>query len=729
MAGETVWLFPPFSRGAEFLTHYLACKAKVPARTSAVIILPAWPTAPWASLVSSMQLVRTYPAGSTSPFTTCVGNSATPQDPVDPLPWAVNIYYDPPTPPAKLPSARVTNLAAAGGNLLVLAGTIKGHPVKVLVDSGATHNFLSATFVHNNQIPTSPIYQTKVYLADGSINPTRRRCEQLQVHLDTYSTCCDLLVTHLDSHDVVLGMHWLQDNNPAIDFATGTITINNHTLQGICHTQAPHVQILDARHMFKTLKDDSTLDVFFATLQAVDDKTSPNPLRPPTDQSPEWTAKLHRLLDQHQSLFDEPTEMPPARAHDHTIDLIPGSTPPQQRTYRMSPLELKEVERQLQDYLAKGWIQPSSSSFGAPILFARKKDGTLRMCVDYRALNAISIKNRYPLPRIDELLDQLQGSTIFTALDLWSGYHQVRINPKDTHKSAFRTRYGHFEFTVLPFGLTNAPATFMGLMNDVLRPYLDKFVVVYLDDILVYSKSAEEHLDHLNQVLTTLAAHKLKVKLKKCAFGQSSVPFLGLLVTDKGVLPDPDKVRAVQDWPPPTNVTEVRSFLGFTGFCRKFIRDYATLAAPLTRLTRSDVPFPAQLTPDQQAAFSALKHALTSAPLLVLPKLGAEHEFTLYTDASQMAVGAVLLQDQGLGLQPVAYESRKLNDHEKNYPIAELELLAVVHALRVFRCYLEGCRSFTVITDHDTLRYFLTQKTLAGRKARWQELISPFAPS
>jgi len=303
----------------------------------------------------------------------------------------------------------------------------------------------------------------------------------------------------------------------------------------------------------------------------------------------------------------------------------------------MSPLELQEVQRQLEEYLDRGWIRPSSSPFGAPILFARKKDGSLTMCVDYRALNELTIKNRYSLLRIDELLDQLHGAKLFTALDLWSGYHQVRIHPADIPKTAFRTRYGHFEFTVLPFSLTNAPATFMGCMNDVLRPFLDKFVVVYLDDILIYSKTECEHLDHVRAVLEALKRHRLHVKLKKCVFVHASISFLGFLVTSSGV---PAKVKAVENWPLPFNVTEVRSFLGFANYCRRFIKDFASIAAPLTELTRASVPFPAQLSADAVAAFDALKLALTSAPLFILPKVGPDAEFAMYTDASTLAIGA-----------------------------------------------------------------------------------------
>src|SRR3954470_21940361 len=257
----------------------------------------------------------------------------------------------------------------------------------------------------------------------------------------------------------------------------------------------------------------------------------------------------------------------------------------------MSSIELIELKKQLEELTKSGFIQPSKSPFGAPILFVKKKDGTMRMCIDYRALNNISIKNKYPLPRTEELFDRLVGSKYFSKIDLRSGYHPIRIDPADVPKTAFRTRYGHYEFLVLPFGLTNAPATFMHLMHQTFREHLDEFVIVFLDDILIYSKTLESHRVHVSKILAILRREKLFAKESKCELFPTEVEFLGHIVGRTGLRMMEDKVKAVIDWPPPTKATEVRSFLGTIGYYRKFIKNFSSIAAPLTDLTKDTVKF------------------------------------------------------------------------------------------------------------------------------------------
>jgi len=387
----------------------------------------------------------------------------------------------------------------------------------------------------------------------------------------------------------------------------------------------------------------------------------------------------------------------------------------------MSPLELDTMREELNKLLKNGSIEPSRSPYGAPVIFVKKKDGKLRMCIDYRALNKLTIKNRFPIPLIDDLIDQLHGAKVFTKIDLRSGYNQVRIHEDDIEKTAFRTRYGHFQYKVMPFGLTNAPATFQALVQDVLRPFLDIFVIVYIDDILIYSQNDQEHAQHIHQVLDQLRQHKLYGTMAKCEFFKNSVEYLGHVISTRGIATDPKKVETIRTWPTLTNLKELQSFLGLCNYYRRFIQDYSKIAAPLTDLTHKDTPY--LWTSQTQEAFDKLKILMASAPVLCIPD--PELPFTVTTDASDFAVGAVLTQDQGKGPQPVAFISRKMNPHERNYAAHEKETLAVMHALKKWKVYLEG-RHFIVYTDHATLRHFPDQPDLSRRQARWMEKMQEY---
>ncbi|CAH1422254.1 unnamed protein product [Lactuca virosa] len=378
---------------------------------------------------------------------------------------------------------------------------------------------------------------------------------------------------------------------------------------------------------------------------------------------------------------------------------------------------MQELSSQLSELLSKGFIRPSFSPWGAPVLFVKKKDGSFRMCIDYRELNKLTIKNRYPLPRIDDLFDQLQGANYYSKIDLRSGYHQLKVREEDIPKTAFRTRYGHYEFVVMPFGLTNAPTAFMDLINRVCRPFLDNFVIVFIDDILVYSRSEEEHSRHLRQSLETLRAEKLYAKLSKCEFWLRSVNFLGHVVSQEGIHVDPSKIKAIEGWAVPMTPTEIRQFLGLAGYYRRFIQNLSRTAKPLTMLTQKGVPF--VWTEKQEVAFRTLKRALCSAPVLSLPE-GTE-DFVIYCDASNLGLGCVLMQRGKV----IAYASRQLKTHEVNYTTHDLELGAVVFALKIWRHYLYGTKC-TIFTDHKSLQHILNQKELNMRQRRWVELLNDY---
>ncbi|GJS29781.1 putative reverse transcriptase domain-containing protein [Tanacetum coccineum] len=354
-----------------------------------------------------------------------------------------------------------------------------------------------------------------------------------------------------------------------------------------------------------------------------------------TNNNAKGRAYMLRDRNAHQNpnVVTDLPGLPPIRQVKFQIDLIPGTTLVARAPYRLAPSEMQELSNQLQELADRGFIRPSTSPWGAPVLFVKKKDGSFKMCIDYRELNKLTIKNRYPLPRIDDLFDQLQGSSVYSKIDLRSGYHQLRVRDEDIPKTAFRTRYGHYEFQVMQFGLTNAPAVFMDLMNRVCKPYLDKFVIVFIDDILIYSRNKEEHANHLRIILELLKKEELYVKFSKCDFWISIMQFLGYLIDSQGLHVDPAKIEAKN---------------------KKYIWDE-----------------------DQESAFQLLKQKLCEAPILALPE--GNDDFVIYCDASHQGLGAVLMQREKV----IAYASRQLKPNEENYTTHDLELGAVVFAHKI----------------------------------------------
>jgi hypothetical protein len=609
--------------------------------------------------------------------------------------------------------------------LLILQGVVQVgasvYPVRCLVDSGAARDFVDTAFAHSVQLCGTPLHEPHaIVLADASRKEVHSVHPAVQLVLGSYVDTILCFETCMGSQwDIILGRPWLHRLNPCIDWRFDLLQFSHggldHRLVGqrvSPQLDPPAVTPLQFKRLVR--KPLTAQCVYLAVLKPVE-----SPVQ--SESAVDVSAVLTQFND---VLGGIPAEqpLPPERAVDHAIDTKPGQSPPNKGYIRLGPAQLEELQTQLSELLAKGYIRPSVSPYAAPVFFVKKKEGTQRAVFDYRALNALTVKNRYPLPRIDDLLDQLCGAKFFSKLDLQSGYHQIRVKPDDVPKTAFRTKYGHYEWLVMPFGLTNAPATFQALMNAVLRPYLDKFVVVYLDDILVYSATEEEHKQHLALVLQTLREHQLYAKAVKCEFGKTSLAFLGHVIGADGISMDPDKVKAIVKWPTPGNVTQLQSFLGLANYYRRFVKGYSGIAAPLTALcTPKTSGWP--WTEDHTAAFEALKTALSTAPLIQAPDMS--QPFTVTTDASNFAVGAVLSQGQHPSIRTVAFESRKLTPAERNYPVHDREMLAVVYALRKWRHYLLG-RPVTILTDHKSLEYFATQPHLNERQARWTGLLAEF---
>ena len=379
------------------------------------------------------------------------------------------------------------------------------------------------------------------------------------------------------------------------------------------------------------------------------------------------------VLRSHEAVFHAPTSMPPARPFDHRIHLLPNSKPVNVHPYRYPYFQKNEIERQVKEMLASGVIQPSQSPFSSPVLLIRKKDGTFRFCIDYRAVNTATVPDHFPIPTSDELFDELGSARFFTKLDLRSGYHQIRMHTDDVFKTAFRTHDGHFEFLVMPFGLTNAPSTFQSAMNAIFRPLLRTFVIVFFDDVLVYSPTLESHVRHLHEVLTILKSNHFFVKLSKCVFCSTTVDYLGHLIAGGNLRADPEKIAAMVAWPVQASIKQLRGFLGLTGYYRRFIAHYATLAGPLTELLKKDA---FAWSPVAENSFLALKAAMTSAPVLRLPDFSKL--FYIETDASDFGVGAVLLQEG----HPLAYFSKKLGPRRRVSSTYHKELYAIVEAVQ-----------------------------------------------
>ncbi|GJT35906.1 putative reverse transcriptase domain-containing protein [Tanacetum coccineum] len=428
--------------------------------------------------------------------------------------------------------------------------------------------------------------------------------------------------------DDIIGMDWLAKYQAVIVCAEKIARIpwGNETLiihdDGSNQGNATRLNIISCTKAQKYMEKGFPIFLTRITAKEVEDKSEKKRLEDvPISQT------FQKYFPEDYAWF------PPTRQVEFQIDLVPGAAPVARAPYRLAPSEMKELSEQLKELSDKGFIRPSSSPWGAPVLFVKKKDGSFRMCIDYRELNKLTVKNRYPLPRIDDLFDQLQGSSVYSKIDLRSGYHQLRVREEDIPKTAFRTRYGHYEFQVMPFGLTNAPAVFMDLMNRVCKPYLDKFVIVFICDILIYSKSKQEHEEHLKIILELLKKEELYAKFSKCEFWIPKVQFLGHVIDSEGIpcVEIPAKIESIKDWTSPKSPTEIRQFLGLAGYYRRFIEGFSKIAKPMTKLTQKKVKF--EWGDKQEAAFQLLKQKLCSAPILALPE-GSE-DFIAYCDASK----------------------------------------------------------------------------------------------
>ena len=526
-------------------------------------------------------------------------------------------------------------------SLLRMELRVNGIRAQVLIDGGAEINAISQEFVSANDLRTTNLSNADCFdivaAAPGALpEKCHQKCMNLEISGPENLTfrADNFFVTRLTC-DVILGKPWLADHNPRINWRTNRIdflfptgkvswkagTLKSTRMNGLRSAKQINTILRRKRVSKKAF-------VLLIRTGSTDETSTPCGID---------------FMTQYPTVFPDelPKELPPRRHIEHSIELKEGSQPKFQYPFRMSPVERAEVTRVVNELLDLGYIRPSMSPWGAPVLFAPKPDGTLRFCIDYRLLNKMTVRNMFPIPRTDDLLDRLSGMTVFTKIDLWSAFYQMRLTEDAIPMSAFSTHIGHFEWLVLPFGMVNAPASFQSLMQSLFGNL--PFVVVYLDDILIFSRTLDEHKEQVHQVLQILKQQKLKAKKRKCAFFQSSIEYLGFIIDQNGLHPNPNKIQCVQNWPVPKNVKDVQSFLGLANYYRRFVKGFAKLGTPLTELTRKDVPFVWSAECDE--AFRSLKTALVTAPVLRMPD--PEKDFFIEADASKFAIGAVLYQKEG----------------------------------------------------------------------------------
>ncbi|KAL0201043.1 hypothetical protein M9458_004230, partial [Cirrhinus mrigala] len=575
--------------------------------------------------------------------------------------------------------------------LLLQVSILMGHQrivTSAFVDSGAAGNFIDQAYAAQLGIETEVLSQPLTITAiDGrplNFSPITHRTKELHLNIDNHSEKIHLFITQITSPPIILGHPWLITHDPFISWTTHRIVHWGATCQELC------------------LKAGAGTCSGESGVPDVELDGIPVPYR-----------HLAEVFSKRRA-----ARLPPHRPYDLAIDLEPGKVPPRGHLYSLSATEHQAMEEYVAEGLRAGTIHPSSSPAAAGFFFVKKKDGGLRPCVDYRGLNQITIKNRHPLPLTNTALDALSGARFFTKLDLRSAYNLVRIREGDEWKTAFITPTGHYETLVMPFGLCNSPSVFQQFINDVLRDMLGRWCYAYLDDILVYSKTLEEHTQHVRAVLQRLLAHQLYCKLEKCAFHQHTTTFLGFVISSQGVAMDPQKLEAVRAWPLPTSLKQLQRFLGFANFYRRFIQGFSATAAPLTALTRpSRGEF--QLTPEAISAFKKLCLLFTTAPILIHPN--PDKPFVVEVDASDVGVGAILSQrGPDEKLHPCSFFSRKFNPTQQRYGVGDRELLAIKWALEEWRHWLQGGSDpFTVWTDHQNLTVIRQTKQLNPRQARW----------
>lgn len=749
LTGQHTWIAAPGHQLKECVSYYLKQKALSPKDTSACFLVPKWRELPHPAL-AGMRILKEYRK---SYHLFCKQQDSGSFKRLKGLPYGMQVVYDGPEKESALTEKQM---------LMQYKCLIRGVKAAVLLDTGAEGSvFLSTQFCKRNGIKVESTPDAEeIVLGNGSTTQVQGKTK-VSLHLQKY--CAKLQCTVMDmpeSFDMILGQDWMVAHDAVLHMAKGLCVINhkgkeihlsnksiaaNYTAESMECTdgdaledvivdvkpQATKVATISSMAAKRAMRKGARLLMVVVKAHS-SEEGGEVPAESTQNTESKETPQLRKLKLEFADIFkDTLPGAPPVRPNLPQIEAIrlTDENIKFRPMPRYSPKEKECIRQEIANLLAAGLIQPSDSPFGSPVLFVvdKKKPTGLRMVIDYRAVNAKTIRNQFPLPRIDDLLDSLSGAKYFSALDLTSGYHQLRLLESDMPKTAIVVPDGVYEWKVLSMGLSNAPSVFAKTMAHIFKPYINKFMLIYLDDLLVFSKTEEEHYENLRKVFETLRENQLYLKPHKCQFMQEEVAYLGHVITQGGVKPDPKKIACVKDWPEPKTVKQLRSFLGFANYFRKYIQGYSRMVSPLTDLTKGVATKFQSLankwTPACQRAFDDAKYALTHAPVLTMPDFTKPFEVVSDARGDQHAggLGAVLMQEG----HPIAFESRKFVDAELRYTTTEQELLGVVHALKVWRCYLEGVK-FKVVTDHCPNTFFQTLPELNRRQARWAETLQMF---
>jgi hypothetical protein len=629
------------------------------------------------------------------------------------------------------------HIQGKGKNQMIIEGTVttldtnERNKINILIDSGCTGSCVNQSFVLKNKINTRPLDRPiPVYNADGTPNlgGSLKEVVQLKLRIGTHEEVFEFGVSTLGRNDVFLGHDWLRYHNPRIDWSKNSLEMEG--CPGHCHIAEDDEGAEEGENYENGavgIHGWEEGDRLIAVMEEEEEErewlraheTTATKIAAANQIKRTWEEMVPAHYLDHRKVFEKQTfdALPDRGRWDHAIELTPGSKPLDCKIYPLSRPEQEQLDEFLKENLDTGRIRSSKSPMASPFFFIKKKDGKLRPVQDYRKLNEMTIKNRYPLPLISELIDQLSHAKVFSKMDVRWGYNNVRIKEGDEWKAAFRTNRGLFEPLVMFFGLTNSPATFQTMMNDMFREEIaEGWVVVYMDDILVFSENETIHRQQVKRVLEKLERYKLSLKAEKCWFDQTSIEFLGLIISHDSIRMDKAKVRAILDWPRPKNKRELQQFLGFVNFYRRFIRGFAKIAKALTRLTGKEEW---KWEVFQEEAFVGLKMRVGEEVVLAIP--ADEGQYRVETDASDFAMGAVLSQQQADGKwRPIAFISKSLNPAERNYEVYDKELLAVMYALYEWSHYLKGTKEqVEILTDHQNLTYFRKSQNINRRQARW----------